>query len=194
MARRSAARAAPPTVVRAVARGNVRRAVDLVLALAILVVCAPLLAALVLALWRTGQVMTRERRVGLHGRNFMQLRFDVGDAERNPRAPALRRFLARTHLSELPQLANILRGEMSFVGPRAPSPDVARRLTAIAPHFDDRYRVRPGLIGWAQLRPARDHDDADRGIRRDLFYVTHQSLSFDLYILWRLIRLVVAGR
>jgi exopolysaccharide biosynthesis polyprenyl glycosylphosphotransferase len=178
-----------------------KHALDRIAALALIVTAAPLLAAIALAvkLSSPGPVLFRQRRLGRDGVPFELLKFrsmrglaepwrpadgGPGGVEGEDRRTRLGRLLRRTSLDELPQLLNVLRGEMSLVGPRPERPDVAERLTATLDRYAERHRMRPGMTGWAQvhgLRGARS-SLADR-IAWDNFYVEHWSPGLDLEIL-----------
>ncbi|MEB3275541.1 MAG: sugar transferase [Cyanobacteriota bacterium] len=170
-----------------------KRGADLVVAALALLLLAPLLllVALAVRLDSPGPVLFRQQRVGLGGRTFEMLKFRsmVEDAPRlggystasgDPRITRSGRWLRQLSLDELPQLINVLRGDMSLVGPR---PDVpAQRSSYSAHEWQQRHRVRPGITGLAQ---ATVRSDARPGQRKalDLQYVREQSLGLDLWIL-----------
>jgi exopolysaccharide biosynthesis polyprenyl glycosylphosphotransferase len=175
-----------------------KRATDVGLALVGLIVSAPLwpVIALAVRLVSPGPVLYRQRRVGRGGREFELLKFRsmVADAERNgaewampgdPRVTRVGRVLRTTHLDELPQLVNVLRGEMSFIGPRPERPEFIAQLQAQIPFYRTRLAVPPGLTGWAQVRYGygASVEDALVKLQYDLYYIKHQSLSLDLLIL-----------
>jgi lipopolysaccharide/colanic/teichoic acid biosynthesis glycosyltransferase len=136
-------------------------------------------------------VLVRRRRVGERGRSFSVLRFRVAANEETGDAPAeeapavgFGRFLRRTHIESLPQLLNVLRGDMSLVGPEPATPQFVAEVENEVQFYGRRHLVRPGLTGWAQLhRRADEGDDAETTLSRDLFYLKHQSLSLYLYVL-----------
>ena len=179
---------------------GVKRLTDVVLALLILVALAPftLLAVLAIALSADGPVFFRQARVGRYGRTFRiwKLRTMRVDAEAgapqwasddDPRRTAMGRLLRRTRLDEVPQVANILLGEMSFVGPRPERPEFVLELERQIPFYAWRHFVRPGLTGWAQvnLPYGSSVEDARRKLEYDLYYVRHYSLLTDLLIVLR---------
>ena len=179
---------------------GVKRLTDVVLALLILVALAPftLLALLAIALSADGPVFFRQARVGRYGRTFRiwKLRTMRVDAEAgapqwasddDPRRTRVGRLLRRTRLDEVPQVANILLGEMSFVGPRPERPEFVRELEGRIPYYAWRHFVRPGLTGWAQvnLPYGSSVEDARRKLEYDLYYVRHYSLLTDLLIVLR---------
>ena len=143
-------------------------------------------------------VMHRQVRVGQGGRRFTMFKFRTMrlDAERggpqwaraeDPRASRLGRLLRRSHLDELPQFWNVLRGDMSLVGPRPERPELVEQLAARIPGYRERLAVRPGLTGWAQVYYRYDASvqDAAEKLRYDLYYVAHRGLLLDLSIVAR---------
>jgi len=179
---------------------GVKRLTDVVLALLILVALAPftLVAMLAIALSSDGPVLYRQERVGRYGRTFRiwKLRTMRVDAEPagarwasdgDPRRTAVGRLLRRTRLDEVPQVANILVGEMSFVGPRPERPEFVAALEAQLPYYAWRHFVRPGLTGWAQVNLPYGSSvaDARRKLEYDLYYVRHYSLLTDVLIVLR---------
>ena len=113
--------------------------------------------------------------------------------ENDPRVTKLGRFLRRTRLDELPQLWNVLRGDMSFVGPRPERPEFIAELTRKIPFYGQRHVVRPGLTGWAQVRHryGASVDDSQEKLQYDLFYIKHLSFAFDLYIVLETVKTVL---
>jgi lipopolysaccharide/colanic/teichoic acid biosynthesis glycosyltransferase len=143
-------------------------------------------------------VLYRQTRVGHYSRPFQILKFRtmVVDAEResimwtltdDPRATPLGRWLRRYRLDEIPQLLNIIRGDMSFVGPRPERPEITRCLEQELPHYAFRHLVRPGLTGWAQVNYGygASVEDARVKLEYDLYYVRHASFGTDLAIVLR---------
>jgi lipopolysaccharide/colanic/teichoic acid biosynthesis glycosyltransferase len=171
----------------------VKRAIDAVGAAVGLVVSSPLLglASLAIKAEDGGPVMYRQRRVGLNGADFdlLKLRTMVVGAERqgagwavnagDPRITRVGRVLRRLSLDELPQLWNVLRGEMSLVGPR---PTLRYQVEQYTPRQRRRLEVKPGITGWAQVH-GRARLPWDERIELDVWYVEHQSLWLDLKIL-----------
>jgi lipopolysaccharide/colanic/teichoic acid biosynthesis glycosyltransferase len=172
-----------------------RRVFDVIAAAALLVVASPLLAlaALAIKLSDRGPVLYRQRRVGKHGREFelLKLRTMVVGAERmgagyaldkgDPRITRIGRLIRRLSLDELPQLWNVLRGEMSIIGPR---PTLAYQVEQYTPHQRRRLEVKPGLTGWAQVK-GRARLPWHERIELDVWYVDHRSPWLDLVILAR---------
>jgi lipopolysaccharide/colanic/teichoic acid biosynthesis glycosyltransferase len=179
------------------------RALDLLLAAAALVVLSPLLlaAAIAIRLGGRGPVIYRQRRVGLDGREFEMLKLrtmvpgsdpvGVGTvvARDDPRVTGPGRLLRRTSLDEVPNLINVLRGEMAVVGPR---PTIPPQVVAYTPRQRRRHEVRPGITGWAQVQ-GRAGIPWEERIELDLWYVDHRSLGLDLRILARTVWLLASG-
>jgi lipopolysaccharide/colanic/teichoic acid biosynthesis glycosyltransferase len=180
-----------------------RRAFDVALAGTGLLVSAPALAAAAIAirLESPGHVLYRQRRVGLHGREFdvLKLRTMVTGAERmgaglavdegDPRITRVGSLLRRTSVDELPNLVNVLRGDMAIVGPR---PTVPVQVAQYTDRQRGRLAVRPGITGWAQVHGRASLPWHER-IELDLWYVEHRSWRLDLEIIARTVRLVVLG-
>ena len=170
---------------------------DLVLALVILTLASPLmlLIALAIKLSSPGPVFYRQRRVTWNGETFEMLKFRSMpvDAEANsgpvwakrdePRATALGALLRRTSLDELPQFLNVLRGQMSIVGPRPERPEFVHRFRQEIPGYMQKHLVKAGITGWAQVNDLRGDTDLQERIRYDLYYIENWSLWFDLRIM-----------
>jgi lipopolysaccharide/colanic/teichoic acid biosynthesis glycosyltransferase len=179
-----------------VAATSVKRAIDVAGASLALVVVAPLLPILVLLIRRDGgPALFSQIRIGEGGRPFRlhKLRsMRVGaDASAqwacadDPRMTRVGGFLRRTHLDELPQLVNVLRGEMSLVGPRPEQPQFVDRLEGMLPYYQRRHLMRPGITGWAQIRCGYAGSDIGSAWKlcHDLYYAKHRSSGVDLLIL-----------
>ena len=180
-----------------------RRAFDVVVAATALVVTSPLLLAAITAVKveSRGGAFYRQRRVGLHGREFevLKLRTMVHGAEHmgagmavntgDDRITRVGRLLRRTSLDELPNLVNVLKGEMAIVGPRPTLPSQVAQYTE---RERGRLAVRPGITGWAQVNGRASLPWSER-IELDLWYIEHRSWRMDLKILWRSAQLVVRG-
>ncbi len=183
-----------------------RRAIEAVVAGVALVWLSPFLAlvAALVKLDSPGPVFYRQRRVGLCGRifeltKFRTMREDAERAtgpvfaqERDPRVTRIGRLLRRTRVDELPQLLNVLRGDMSFVGPRPERPEFVEVLRREVPHYDQRHSVPPGITGWAQInfRYGATLEDAAEKLQYDLFYIQNMSPLLDLSIVLGTIRVV----
>lgn len=175
-----------------------KRVMDLVVSVAILVLVSPflLLSALAIKLSGPGPVLFRQVRVGKGGREFEIVKFRtmVTDAEkdgprlcsgtRDPRLTPIGRFLRATHLDEVPQLWNVLRGEMSLVGPRPERPIFVKQFELELPRYADRHRILPGITGLAQIN-GYYHSNAREKLRFDLMYLYHGSIWLDLVIIVR---------
>lgn len=166
-----------------------------------------LLAALAIFLETGGPVLLRQERVGLGGRTFSLLKFrsmhkdaeqdgrprwaNAGDA----RITRVGRFIRRTRIDELPQLFNVLKGDMSFVGPRPERPFFVAQLSEKIPFYGARHSVKPGITGWAQVRYpyASSVEDACKKLQFDLYYVKNHTLPLDLVILFETVRVVLLG-
>ena len=165
-----------------------------------------LLVALAVRLTGPGRTLYRQRRVGLFGAPFTIYKFRTmtADAEKDgaqwsvkndPRVTRLGRFLRHTHLDEFPQLWNILKGEMSFIGPRPERPEFVEQLKGALPFYSLRHLVKPGITGWAQVNYpyGASVEDAKRKLAFDLYYVKRRSVFLDLQIALKTIRMVFVG-
>jgi sugar transferase (PEP-CTERM system associated) len=184
-----------------------KRTIDLALALALAVLALPLMAiTAVLVMIEDGRpVLYRQERVGENGRIFTLTKFRSmrKDAEQggkpiwakdgDSRITRLGRFIRKTRLDELPQLWNVLRGDMSFVGPRPERQFFVDQLTKEIPFYQQRHVVKPGLTGWAQVkyRYGSSLDDAMEKLRYDLYYIKHLSVIFDLTIVFDTVKVVL---
>ncbi|HKO87471.1 MAG TPA: TIGR03013 family XrtA/PEP-CTERM system glycosyltransferase [Burkholderiales bacterium] len=190
-------------------RNIVKRAFDVATAGTLLVLTFPLmvLVALTILFEGGGAVIYRQERVGRGGRPFTVYKFRsmVADAEgdgqarwaqtNDPRVTAFGKFIRRTRMDELPQLWNVLKGEMSFVGPRPERPQFVGELEQSIPYYGARHSVKPGLTGWAQVRYSygASVEDATRKLQFDLYYVKNHSLFLDLLVLVETVRVVLWG-
>lgn len=178
----------------------VKRAFDVVVAAVALILGTPLmlLAAALIRMEGRGSILYSQVRVGQSGRPFTLYKFRtmVGNAEENgstwarpndPRVTVVGRLLRKLRLDELPQLWNILIGDMSVVGPRPERPEFAGPLSAMIPFYDERHLIKPGLTGLAQINYPYGSSiaDARRKLQLDLYYIKHTSLELDLVILLR---------
>ncbi|HSW65164.1 MAG TPA: TIGR03013 family XrtA/PEP-CTERM system glycosyltransferase [Dissulfurispiraceae bacterium] len=187
-----------------------KRIVDICCALGLLVIVLPLLPliALLVKLDSSGPVLFGQKRVGEGARQFIVLKFRTmrTDAEKlsgavwakkdDPRCTRVGRFLRKSRLDELPQLWNVLRGEMSFVGPRPERPEFVNELANAIPYYAKRHTVKPGITGWAQVSYAygASVEDAYEKLSYDLYYIKHISVLFDMMIVLQTIRVVLFGR
>jgi lipopolysaccharide/colanic/teichoic acid biosynthesis glycosyltransferase len=155
-----------------------------------------------------GPVLYSQKRVGLNGRSFQCYKFRTmrSDAEADsgptwacdddPRITKVGRFLRISRLDEIPQLWNVLRGDMEFVGPRPERPEFVEMLSQAIPYYNLRHATRPGITGWAQTRYKYSNtiEDAKEKLRYDLYYIKNCSPALDLWIVFNTIRTVVLGR
>jgi sugar transferase (PEP-CTERM system associated) len=187
----------------------VKRLFDLAGALIGFVVAAPimLLTACAIRLDSPGPALYRQERVGENGRiftlcKFRSMRIDAEQGtpiwamDRDHRVTRVGRFIRLSRLDELPQFWNVLRGEMSFVGPRPERPFFVRQLAEAIPLYQARHAVKPGVTGWAQVRYryGGSVEDALEKLRYDLYYIKHLSLVFDLTILVDTIKVMACGK
>jgi len=187
----------------------IKRGTDLILALVGITVALPimLLTALAIRIDSPGPVLYRQDRVGENGRAFTLFKFRSmrTDAERgtpiwakdkDDRVTRVGRFIRLTRLDELPQLWNVLRGDMSFVGPRPERPYFVEQLAAAIPFYMERHVVKPGITGWAQVRYRYGStvDDASEKLRYDLYYIKHLSIVFDLTIVMDTVKVILSGK
>ena len=186
-----------------------KRIVDLVAGIVGLIVAFPVmvLVALMVRLDSKGPVIYRQVRVGRMGKcyNVLKFRSMQVDAEKatgaqwsrdnDPRVTRIGVILRKYRLDELPQFINVIRGDMSFVGPRPERPYFVDELRKTIPYYDERHSVRPGLTGWAQVqyKYGSSVEDAFNKLEYDLFYLKTMSLSFDLAIVFKTVRIVLFG-
>jgi sugar transferase (PEP-CTERM system associated) len=188
-------------------RRTVKRTFDVVISLALLFLCLPLLitVAALISLESGRPVIYRQERIGLRGRPFVVFKFRSmqKDAEadgaprwaapRDSRVTALGRILRRSRIDELPQLLNVLKGEMSFVGPRPERPAFVEMLTEQVPFYAVRHSVKPGITGWAQVRYSYGAtvEQSVKKLEYDLYYVKNNTVFLDLLILLETVRVVL---
>ncbi|HEV2349340.1 MAG TPA: TIGR03013 family XrtA/PEP-CTERM system glycosyltransferase [Terriglobia bacterium] len=188
----------------------VRRLVSFAVSLVSLVVVLPLLPviAILIKLTSPGPVLYRQKRVGRNGVPFYCLKFRTmrADAEAasgaqwagddDPRITSVGRWLRRIRLDEIPQLWNVLRGDMGFVGPRPERPEFVEWLSQEIPYYNLRHIVRPGVTGWAQIRYqyGASLEDSKEKLRYDLYYIKHLSVSFDVMIIMETLKIILLGR
>ncbi len=189
-----------------------KRLLDICGSLLILLVGLPFMLLVALAIWLesggSGPVLFHQTRMGLNGKHFQvhkfrSMRMDAeadGVArwaqENDSRITRTGAFIRKTRLDELPQLFNILRGDMSLVGPRPERPEFVQQLAKEIPFYHERHRVKPGLTGWAQLsyQYGSTTDDARHKLEFDLYYVKNASLFLDLIVLLETVEIVLWGK
>lgn len=186
-----------------------RRVFNFTLALIATILSLPigLITAIAIKLESPGPVFYTQERVGKNGRVFKIIKFRSmrRDAEsdgrpqwaqrRDPRVTRVGAFIRKTRIDEIPQFINILRGEMSFVGPRAERPFFVEQLNKQIPFYSQRHLVEPGLTGWAQVNYGYTSsvEDAIQKLQYDLYYIKNVSLLFDIWIIFKTIRIVLFG-
>ncbi len=184
-----------------------KRTFDILVSGTILLLTLPitLIAAVLVKLESPGPVLYRQERVGLHGRPFMVLKVRSmrQDAERagspqwamvhDPRVTRVGAFMRKTRIDELPQLLNVLRGDMSFVGPRPERPFFVDQLSQSIPFYRERHCVKPGITGWAQVNYpyGASLEDGRQKLSYDLYYVKNRSLFLDFIILLSTVRVIL---
>jgi sugar transferase (PEP-CTERM system associated) len=187
---------------------STKRILDIVVSSAGLLMLFPIfvLVACLIKIDSPGPVIYRQARVGLRGRPFLILKFRSmrQDAEKlgpqwaqadDPRISRVGWWLRKTRIDEFPQLINVLRGEMSLVGPRPERPVFVQDLRKIIPYYDLRHAIRPGMTGWAQIkfRYGASVEDAHMKLQYDLYYVKRSSFPLDMRILAQTVRVVLVG-
>ena len=186
-----------------------RRLVSITVSFIGLAVCLPFIPFIILAvrLSSPGSIFFRQTRVGLRGRPFSVIKFRTmrQDAEaqgavwasrNDPRVTTLGRFMRKTRIDEIPQLWNVLRGEMGFVGPRPERPEFVQWLSNEIPFYELRHMIRPGITGWAQVRYqyGASLEETKQKLEYDLYYIKHLSLGLDLLIMFETIKTIVLRR
>ena len=174
-----------------------KRAVDLIGATVAIILFSPvmLLTVLVVALTEEGSVIYRQERVGLHNKVFYMYKFRsmiMQDEEKekaewstrnDPRITPVGKLIRRTSIDELPQLFNVLKGEMSLVGPRPERPQFVQKFRDEIPRYMVKHQVRPGMTGWAQINGYRGDTSIEKRIEYDLYYIENWTMVFDMKIL-----------
>ncbi len=184
-----------------------KRGLDIVTSLLILGVTSPIVALTALLVWSTskGPIFYRQERVGQFGKSFAVIKFRSMriDAEpdgtprwaqaEDPRVTAVGRVIRATRIDEIPQIFNVLKGDMSFVGPRPERPFFVTELAAAITFYNERHVVKPGITGWAQLNYpyGASVDDARQKLEYDLYYIKNYSPFLDLLILVQTVRVIL---
>src|SRR3954469_14815741 len=187
----------------------IKRMLDLALSVLGFIMASPLMAltALAIALDSAGPVLYTQERVGENGRVFTVFKFrsmrtdaEIGTPiwarDKDDRITRVGRFIRLTRLDELPQLWNVMRGDMSFVGPRPERPFFVDQLSHAIPFYLQRHAVKPGLTGWAQVKYqyGSSVEDAMEKLRYDLYYIKHMSIVFDLTIVLDTVKVILFGK
>ncbi len=180
----------------------IKRCVDIVISLLALVIFSPfwLLFALLVKISSKGPVLYKQERLGMDGNKFMMLKYRtmVEDAEAStgpvmcsqddPRITPLGRLLRKLSIDEIPQLINVLKGEMSLIGPRPERPVFVKDLREKIPKYMLRHKVKSGITGWAQVHGLRQDADFDKRLEYDFYYIQNWSPALDFKILWKTLR------
>lgn len=175
-----------------------KRVVDIVVSVVGIVVSSPvmLIAAIAIACTSRGPVIFKQERIGLHNKPFKMYKFRTMEVQKpsteakgwttkdDPRVTKVGKFLRRTSIDELPQLFNILKGDMSVVGPRPERPQFVEKFKEEIPRYMVKHQVRPGLTGWAQINGYRGDTSIKRRIEYDIFYIENWTMSFDIKIMF----------
>jgi sugar transferase (PEP-CTERM system associated) len=192
-------------------RRGTKRTFDLVASIGLLLIAWPVMALTALAIWIEsgfrGPILYRQQRIGLNGEpfNLVKFRSMCTDAEKDgnavwastndPRVTRVGAFLRDTRLDEFPQVFNVLRGDMSFVGPRPERPQFVHELEETLPYYAYRHQVKPGLTGWAQLcyPYGASLEDSNEKLQYDLYYLKNHSILLDMIILVQTVEVVLLG-
>lgn len=185
----------------------IKRAFDVVVSLLLLILSFPILVltAILIAVESKGPIFFQQERVGLNGTPFMLVKFRSmkTDAEEDgvprwataddSRITRVGAFIRQTRIDEIPQIFNVLKNEMSFIGPRPERPFFVDELRKVIPYYFERHRVKPGISGWAQLnyRYGASIEDAKEKFQYDLYYIKNYSIFLDLIILIQTVRVVL---
>jgi Undecaprenyl-phosphate glucose phosphotransferase len=175
-----------------------KRTMDVVGSLFGILIASPVMLACAIAVKASseGPVIFKQERIGLHNKPFMMYKFRTMDTQKqldeekgwttkdDPRVTKVGRFLRKTSLDELPQLFNILKGEMSLVGPRPERPQFVSKFQEEIPRYNMKHLVRPGLTGWAQINGYRGNTSIRKRVEYDLYYIENWSLSWDIRIMF----------
>lgn len=185
----------------------VKRLFDVLLSSLLLLITLPviILTTILIILENPGPIFSRQRRIGELGRAFTLLRFRSRFVRAKPEGqtsgtPAqftsVGAVIHRLSIDELPQLLNILRGDMSFVGPRPETPALVKDISRRIAYYPDRHGVKPGITGWLQMRHPGSTPlmDAKQQLQEDLYYIRHQSIGLDLRILGQTVRRALRGK
>ncbi|MBR4768735.1 MAG: exopolysaccharide biosynthesis polyprenyl glycosylphosphotransferase [Lachnospiraceae bacterium] len=176
----------------------IKRAEDIVGSILAIILFSPvmLVTAILIKLTSKGPVIYKQERVGLHNRTFRMFKFrsmvvqDENEEKKawttksDPRITGVGRFIRKTSIDELPQLFNVLAGQMSLVGPRPERPQFVEKFREEIPRYMVKHQVRPGMTGWAQVHGLRGDTSIEERIRFDLYYIENWSLGMDFKILF----------
>ena len=196
-------------ILRSQIQNNIKRVFDIIMAIIIGVMTLPVMAvaAIIVRFESPGPIIYSQDRVGENGKEFKVHKFRSmrNDAEKDgakwaqvndPRVTKFGNFMRKTRIDELPQLINVLKGEMSFIGPRPERMVFIKELEKEIPYYNLRHMVKPGLTGWAQVMYpyGASVEDARRKLEYDLYYIKHHSLYLDMMIMFMTFKTVVFGK
>lgn len=189
---------------------KLKRLLDIVISFILLVISLPvvIISAIAIKLDSKGPVFFRQERSGMNGKSFKMVKFRsmYTDAEKHtgpvwsqkddPRITKVGKIIRKLRIDEIPQMYNVLKGEMSLVGPRPERPFFVEKLSEQIPYYKRRLKVRPGITGWAQVKHKYDEsiEDVKIKLRYDLFYIENMSIRMDMKILFRTIFVVLFGK
>jgi exopolysaccharide biosynthesis polyprenyl glycosylphosphotransferase len=189
---------------------RLKRLIDISVSLVFLMLSSPvlLITAILIKLESKGNVFYRQERCGINGSTFKIIKFRSmrNDAEKltgpvwsqkdDPRITKIGKLIRKTRIDEIPQVINVLKGEMSIVGPRPERPFFVEKLSKEIPYYKRRLKVRPGITGWAQVKHKYDEniEDVKIKLRYDLFYIENMSIRMDFKILFRTIFVMILGQ
>ena len=189
---------------------KLKRLLDIVISFILLLISLPvvIISAIAIKLDSKGSVFFKQERSGMNGKSFKMVKFRsmYQDAEKltgpvwsqkdDPRITKVGRIIRKLRIDEIPQMYNVLKGEMSLVGPRPERPFFVEKLSEQIPYYKRRLKVRPGITGWAQVKHKYDEsiEDVKIKLRYDLFYIENMSIRMDMKILFRTIFVVIFGK
>ncbi|MFQ6616376.1 MAG: sugar transferase [Fidelibacterota bacterium] len=187
-----------------------KRLIDIAVSLLVLVALFPVwvLVSIAIKIDSRGPILYRQDRLGRYGRKFIMYKFrsmvhnaesrtgPIWAREDDPRITATGRFLRRFRLDEIPQFLNVVKGDMSVVGPRPERPFFVQQLMAEFPFYYRRFKLRPGITGWAQIKHAYDSslEDVRQKLKYDFFYIENLNLSLDFLIMFRTLKVMISGK
>ena len=184
---------------------RIKRIIGLLISIPSLLLIIPicLIACIFIVIESSGNPIYIQERIGLNGQSFSiyKLRSMYQDAEKNghkwaskndTRITKVGRFIRKTRIDELPQIINVIKGEMSIIGPRPERPEFISEFLKDIPNFNERLAVRPGITGWAQVNGGYELTPKDKLVY-DLFYINHESIKLDFLILLKTIKVMVTG-
>lgn len=184
---------------------RIKRIIGLLISIPSLLLIIPicLIACIFIVIESSGNPIYIQERIGLNGQSFSiyKLRSMYQDAEKNghkwaskndTRITKVGRFIRKTRIDELPQIINVIKGEMSIIGPRPERPEFINEFLKDIPNFNERLAVRPGITGWAQVNGGYELTPKDKLVY-DLFYINHESIKLDFLILLKTIKVMLPG-